>query len=70
MRNSMWENNQMKTCSNALGTVDQLSVTTCILEEVRETWQQHIMITKRHAESAHDWMMKVYTWIVNPENNV
>ena len=70
----MWDKNQMGTSSSVLGTVDQLLIDNCILEEVREHkrnlaveyYDYQMVYEKVH----HDWMMKVYTWIVNPENNV
>ena len=33
--NEIWDRNQMRTCQDVLGTVDQLLIDNCIMEEVR-----------------------------------
>ena len=33
--NEIWDRNQMGTCQDVLGTVDQLLIDNCIMEEVR-----------------------------------
>ena len=41
-RNNIWDRSQLGTCSNVLGTVDQLIIDNAIMDEVREkkgTWQ-------------------------------
>ena len=39
-RNNIWDRNQLGTCSNVLGTIDQLIIDNAIMDEVRKkTWQ-------------------------------
>ena len=35
-RNEIWDKSQLGTCSGVLGTVDQLSIDSGIMDEVRE----------------------------------
>ena len=38
-RNSIWDRSQLGTCSNVLGTVDQLIIDDAIMDEVQEKKQ-------------------------------
>ena len=49
--NEIWDRNQMGTCQDVLGTVDQLLIDNCIMEEVRihkRNWWLFIMIIVKH----------------------
>ena len=53
--NEIWDRNQMGTCQDVLGTVDQLLIYYCIMEEVR--------IQKRNlAVAYYDYHKKHTIW--------
>jgi len=69
--NNVWDRNQMGTCSDVLGTVDQLLIDNCILEEVREH-KRNLAVAyydyqKAYDKVHHDWMLKVYNWMGYPQ---
>jgi hypothetical protein len=71
VRNDIWDGNQMGTCDKVLGTVDQLLIDNCIMEEVR-TYKRNLVVAyydyqKAYDKVHHDWMLKVYNWIGLPE---
>lgn len=64
----------MGTCSSALGTVDQLLINNCILEEVtdhkRNLAVEYYDYQKAYNKVHHAWMVKVYNWVGYPGNAV
>lgn len=71
-RNEMWDQNQMGTREGVLGTVDQLLVDNCIMDEVREQHRNlavaYYDYQKAYDMVRHDWILKVYGWMGVPEN--
>ena len=65
--NDIWDRNQMGTCQDVLGTVDQLLIDNCIMKEVR-THKRNLVVAyydyrKTYDMVHHDWMLRVYEWI-------
>ena len=63
-KNEIWDGNQMGTCQDVLGTVDQLLTDNCIMEEVR-THKRNLAVAyydyrKAYDMVHHDWMLRVY----------
>ena len=55
-----------------LGTVDQLSIDNCIMEEVREH-RRNLAVAyydyqKAYDKVHHDWMLRLYKWMGIPAN--
>lgn len=73
-RNGIWDKNQMGTCSQVLGTVDQLLIDNCIMDEVRNH-KRNLAVAyydyqKAYDRVHHEWMLKVYNWMGFPEKVV
>ena len=54
-----------------LGTVDQLIIDRCIMEEVKQ-YHRNLAVTfydykKAYDKVHHDWMLRVYRWVVIPD---
>ena len=69
--NDIWDRNQMGTCQDVLGTVDQLLIDNCIMEEVR-THKRNLAVAyydyrKAYDMVHHDWMLRVYEWMGIPK---
>ena len=73
-KNNIWDRSQMGTCSGVLGTVDQLLVNNCIMDEVRNH-KRNLAVAyydyqKAYDKVHHDWMTKVYRWMGFPQGVV
>ena len=63
-KNEIWDRNQMGTYQDVLGTVDQLLIDNCIMEEVR-THKRNLAVAyydycKAYDMVHHEWMLRVY----------
>ena len=70
--NEIWDRNQMGTCQDVLGTVDELLIDNCIVEEVR-THKRNLAVAYYDCPKAydmvhHDWMLRVYEWMGIPKS--
>ena len=68
----IWDRNQMGTCQDVLGTVDQLLIDNCIMEEVR-IHKRNLAVAyydyrKAYDMVHHDWMLRVYEWMGIPKS--
>ena len=70
--NEIGDEGQLGTVEGVLGTVDQLIIDRCIMEEVK---QHHCNLAvafydykKAYDKVHHDWMIRVYDWIRIPRN--
>ena len=66
-RNGTWDKNQLGTCSEVLGTVDQLLIDKAVMDEVRNK-KRNIAVAFFNYQRAYDkvrhvWMMRVYVWM-------
>ena len=68
----IWDDGQLGAVEGMLGTVDQLIINRCIMEEVK---QHHCNLAvafydykKAYDKVHHDWMIRVYDWIGIPRN--
>ena len=70
--NDIWDKGQVGASEEGLGTVDQLIIDRCILEEVKSYHRILAMAyydyKKAYDKVHHDWMLRVYTWIGIPTN--
>ena len=62
-RNNIWDRSQLGTCEGVLGTVDQLLVDSCIMDEVRR-YKRNLAVAfydyqKAYDMVRHDWMERV-----------
>ena len=62
---------QFKAVEGQLGTVNQLIIDRCIMEEVKQ-YQKNLVIAfydykKAYDKVYHDWMLRVYRWIGIPD---
>ena len=72
--NDVWDKNQMGTCDQVLGTVVQLLIDNCIMDEVR-SHKRNLAVAyydyqKAYDKVHHDWMTTVYRWMGFPEKVV
>ena len=63
-RNDTWDKNQLGTCSEVLGTVDQLLIDKAVMDEVRNK-KRNVAVAFFNYQRAYDkvrhvWMMRVY----------
>ena len=70
-RNNVRDRSQLGTCSNVLGTVDQLIINNAIMDEAWER-KRNLAVAfydyqKAYDMVRHDWMMRVYSWMGVPE---
>ena len=70
--NEIWDRNQMGTCQDVLGTVDQLLIDNCIMQEVR-THKRNLAVAYSDYRKAYnmvhyDWMLGVYEWMGIPKS--
>ena len=70
--NGIWDEGQLGGVEEVLGTVDQLLVDNCIMEEVK-TYHRNLAVAyydyrKAYDSVHHDWMMRVFDWIGIPED--
>ena len=70
--NKIWEEGQLGAAERVLGTVDQLIIDRCIMEEVKT--QVRILVADFHDYKRtydkvhHDGMLRVYSWMRLPAN--
>ena len=68
--NEIWDEGQLGAVEDVLGTVDQLIIDRCIMEEVKQH-QRNLAVAfydykKAYDKVHHDWMIRVYEWIGIP----
>ena len=71
-KNEIWDRNQIGICQDVLGTVDQLPIDNCIVEEVR-IHKRNLAIAcydyrKAYDMVHHDWMLRIYDWMGRPKS--
>ena len=64
MKNEIWDEGQLGVVEGVLGTVDQLIIDRCIMEEVKQ-YQRNLAVAfydykKAYDKVHHDWMLRVY----------
>ena len=69
--NDIWDRSQMGTCEKVLGTVDQLLIDNCIMDEVR-TYHRDLAVAYYDYQKAydmvhHDWILRVLEWMKVPD---
>ena len=68
--NGIWDEGQLGGIEGALGTVDQLIIDNCIMDEVRQHHRNLAVAfydyKKAYDKVHHDWMLAVYEWIGIP----
>ena len=72
MENEIWDEGQLGGVEGVLGTVDQLLIDVCIMEEVR-SYHRNLAVAyydykKAYDKVHHDWMLKVFNWMGIPKN--
>ena len=70
--NDIWDKGQVGASEGGLGTVDQLIIDRCIMEEVK-SYHRNLAVAyydykKAYDKVHHDWMLRVYTWTGIPTN--
>ena len=70
-RNGIWDEGQLGAVEGVLGTVDQLVVDRCIIEEVKQ-YHRNLAVAfydykKAYDKVHHDWILRVYNWIGIPQ---
>ena len=70
LENSIWDEGQLGAVAGVLGTVDQLLIDKCIMEEVK-AYHRNLAVAyydykKAYDKVHHDWMIRVYEWIGIP----
>ena len=71
MENEIWNEGLLVVVEGVLGTVDQLIINPCIMEEVKQ-YHRNLAVAfygykKAYDKVAHDWMLRVYKWIGIPD---
>ena len=70
--NEIWDEGQLGAVKGVLGTVDQLIIDRCIMEEVKQHHRNLAVAfydyKKAYDKVHHDWMIRVYDWIRIPRN--
>ena len=70
IENDIWDKGQLGAAEGVLGTVDQLIIDRCIMEEVkiqhRNLAVAYYDYKKAYDKVHHDWMLRVYQWIGIP----
>ena len=70
--NGIWDEGQLGAVEGMLGTVDQLIIDRCIMEEVKQHHRNLAVAfydyKKVYDKVQHDWMVLVYDWIEIPRN--
>ena len=72
IENNIWDEGQLGAAEGVLGTVDQLIIDRCIMEEVK-TQHRNLAVAFYDYKKAcdkvyHDWMLRVYSWMGLPAN--
>ena len=70
--NKIWGKGQLGAVEGILGTVDQLIIDRCIMEEVKQHHRNLLVgfydYKKAYDKVHHDWMIRVYEWIGIPRS--
>ena len=71
MENEIWDEGQLGAVEGVLGTMDQLIIDRCIMEEVKQ-YHRNLAVAfydykKAYDKVHHDWMLRVYHWIGIPK---
>ena len=70
--NEIWDEGQLGAVEGVLGTVDQLVIDRCIMEEVNQCQRNlaaaFYVYKKAYDKVHHDWMTRVYDWIGIPRS--
>ena len=70
--NEIWNEGQLGAVEGVLGTMDQLIMDRCIMEEVKQHHRNLAVAfydyKKAYDKVHHDWMIRVYEWIGIPRN--
>ena len=65
--NEIWDEGQLGAAEGVLGTVDQLIINRCIMEEVKQHHRNLAVAfyyyKKAYRKVHHDWRIRVYEWI-------
>ena len=72
--NTIWDEGQLGAVEGVLGTVDQLIIDRCIMEEVKQ-YHRNLAVAfydyKKAYDKVHnDWMLRVYQWTGIPREVV
>ena len=71
IENEIWDEGQLGAVEGVLGTVDQLIIDRCIMDEVKH-YHRNLAVAlydykKAYDKVHHDWMLRVYQWIGIPD---
>ena len=70
--NEIWDKGQLGAVEGILGTVDQLIIDRCIMEEVKQHHRNLAVAfydyKKAYDKVYHNWMIRVYKWIGIPRS--
>ena len=69
--NEIYDEGQLGAVEGVLGTVDQLIIDRCIMEEVKQHCNLAVAFynyKKASDKVHHDWMIRVYEWIGIPNS--
>ena len=70
--NRIWDEGQLGGVEDVLGTVDQLIIDNCIMEEVRRHHRNLAVACydyrKPYDSVHHDWILRVFDWIGIPKD--
>ena len=74
MINEVWDKEQLGAREHVLGTIDQLLVDQCIMEEVK-TYNRNLAVAYYDYKKAydfvqHDWFLIILNWICIPEGTI
>ena len=67
MENEIWDEGQLGGVEGVLGTVNQLLIDVCIMEELR-SYHRNLAVAyydykKAYDKVHHDWMLRVFNWM-------
>ena len=70
LENSIWDEGQLGAVTGVLGTVGQLLIDQCIMEEVK-AYHRNLAVAyydykKAYDKVHHDWIIRVHEWIGIP----
>ena len=71
MVNEVWDKEQLGARENVLGTIDQLLIDQCIMEEVKQ-YQRNLAVAyydykKAYDYVQHDWLLRILDWMNIPK---
>ena len=65
--NEIWDEGQLGAVEGTLGTIDQLVIDRCIMDEVKQHHRNLAVAFYDHKKAYnkvhHDWMIRMYEWI-------